>query len=90
VTESRIDVECSPRPSGALEPHRLRIGQAVYDVASIEDRWYEGPRRAGGPHRQYFRVRSRSGSTFLVAHDLPQDAWSLVQAFGPEVPPPAS
>jgi hypothetical protein len=87
VNDPRIHVECSPRPSGVLEPHRLRIGQAVYDVAAIEDRWYEGPRRAGGSSRRYFKVRSRNGSIFLVAHDLPQDVWVLVRALGPEVPP---
>jgi len=87
VTSARIEVECSPRPSGVLEPRRMRIGRAVYDVAGILDRWYEGPRRAGGPTRLYFKVRSRGGSLFIVAHDLPADVWSLVRAIGPETPP---
>jgi hypothetical protein len=87
MNDTRVEVDCSPRPSGVLEPRRLRIGQSVYDVAEILDRWYEGPRRAGGPTRQYIKIRSRGGSQFLLAHDTPADAWVLVKAFGPEIPP---
>jgi hypothetical protein len=44
-------------------------------------------RRAGGPTRLYFKVQSRGGSLFILAHDLPADVWSLVRAIGPETPP---
>jgi hypothetical protein len=81
-----VEVECTASASTVLEPQRLRIGRVTYDVAEVVDRWYEGPRRAGGTSRRYFKVRTQGGSLFLVAHDARADAWFLVKAFGPEVP----
>jgi hypothetical protein len=84
----RLEVDCTTGASTALEPQRLRLRNAVYDVALVVDRWYEGPRRAGGPVYRYYKVRTRGGSTFLIQYDESADAWFLVKAFGPEVPHP--
>jgi hypothetical protein len=72
------------------EPRRLRIRHAVYEVVDIVDRWYEGPRHAGGPVRHYFKVATRSGAVFLLAHEVTTDVWEVTQAFGPECPPSKS
>jgi hypothetical protein len=88
-SEHCIQVECGMGRGIELEPRRLHIARAVYDVVRVLDRWYEGPHVAGGPTRHYFKVRTRGGSCFLVAHVTPSDAWFLVKAFGPEVPPGA-
>lgn len=86
-SEQPIQVECGAGRGIEPEPRRLRVGRAVYDVVRILDRWYEGPRVAGGASRRYFKVRTRGGSLFLVAHDTRADAWFLVKSFGPEIPP---
>jgi hypothetical protein len=85
----RIVVDAVYNSADVPEPRRLRVAHAVYEVAEILDRWYEGPRRAGGPVRHYFKVRTLNDSRFLLVHDLACDEWSLVQAFGPELPPGA-
>ena len=86
----RIEVDSAFGSGDVAEPRRLRIGHAVYEVVEIMDRWYEGPRRAGGPVRHYFKVRSRSAAVFLLVHDLATDTWGVVQACGPERPPGTS
>ena len=83
----RIAVDAVFNSGDVAEPRRLRVGHAVYEVVEIVDRWYEGPRRAGGPVRHYFKVRSRSDAVFLLVHDLAADTWGMVQACGPEHPP---
>lgn len=83
---AQLEVDCRSSASTALEPERLRFGSVVYDVAAVLDRWYEGPQRAGGAVRRYYKVRSRGGSTFLILYDETAAAWRLVKAFGPEVP----
>ncbi len=86
----RIEVDAVYNAGDVPEPRRLRIGHALYEVVEIVDRWYEGPRRAGGLVRHYFKVQTRSGSRFLLVHDVTADRWRLVRAFGPELPPGAS
>ena len=68
------------------EPEHFHFGAVTYDVAEIVDRWYQGPRRAGGSVLHYYKVRSRGDSVFLIAYDTTRDHWFLVQSFGPECP----
>ena len=68
------------------EPEHFHVGRVTYDVVEIVDRWYQGPRRAGGSVLHYYKVRSRGASVFLIAYDAGVDAWFLVQSFGPESP----
>ena len=68
------------------EPEHVHIGTVTYDVAEVVDRWYQGPRRAGGSVLHYYKIRSRGDSVFLIAYDQRQDGWFLIQSFGPEAP----
>jgi hypothetical protein len=81
-----IQVGASYRSGCAPEPEHFHVGHAVYDVVEIVDRWYEGPPHAGRPIQHYYKVRSRGGSLFLIAHADGTDAWFLLKAFGPEDP----
>lgn len=82
-----LQVEAVYGPGDVAEPRRLHIGHAVYEVAEIVDRWYEGARVAGGPVRHYFKVRTRSGAVFLLSHEPAKDEWALIRSLGPEQPP---
>jgi hypothetical protein len=83
----RLRVDAVYGPGDVPQPRRIVIGHAVYDVAEIVDRWYEGARVAGGPVRHYFKVRTRTGAVFLLAHGPAADLWTLVRALGREKPP---
>jgi hypothetical protein len=81
-----IRVGATYRKGVEPEPERFHVGAVTYDVAEIVDRWYQGPRRAGGSVLHYYKVRSRGESVFLIAYDQTHDDWFLVQSFGPEAP----
>jgi len=79
-----IRVGATYRNGAGPQPQHFRVRDVTYDVAEIVDRWYEGPRRAGGTVLHYYKVRSRGDSVFRIAYDQRQDGWFLVQSFGPE------
>lgn len=81
-----IRVDATYRRGTEPEPEHFHVGAVTYEVAEIVDRWYQGPRRAGGAVLHYYKVRSRGDSTFLIAYDQTHDAWFLVRSFGPEGP----
>ena len=52
-------------------PSRLHLGGHVYEIADIEDRWYE-------PGATFFRVLTENGDRYLLRHQEAQDVWTLV------------
>jgi hypothetical protein len=49
----------------------LHLGDRAYEIAAIEDRWYE-------PGATYFRVLVEDGDRYVLRHEDAQDVWSLV------------
>ena len=81
-----IRVGASYRIGTAPEPEPFHVRNVAYEVAEVVDRWCEGPPSAGRPILHYYKVRSRSGSVFLIACEEASLEWTLVKAFGPEDP----
>ena len=46
----------------------------IYEIASVEDRWYE-------PDAGYFKVGTTAGKTYLLRYDEREDVWSLQSGF---------
>ena len=51
-------------------PIRFELGDRVYRVDCVDDRWYS-------PGAVYFRVRADDGHTYVIRHDEESDAWTL-------------
>ena len=66
----RVDVECYAGYRGDERPVRLRLGEQVWNVAEVEDRWYS-------PGETYFRVRVEGGERYVLKHVEAQDVWTL-------------
>ena len=60
-------------------PMRLHLGDRVYEIVAVEDRWYQ-------PGATYFRVLVEGGDRYVLRHEDAQDVWSLV---GFRAAPPA-
>lgn len=55
-------------------PLRFSLDEETYDIASIEDRWYE-------PDAEYFKVRTTNGKTYLLRYEQQGDVWTLQSGF---------
>ena len=58
-------------------PRRFIVDEAVYEIASLLDRWYE-------PSMMYFKVQSTEGKTYLLRYDELTDEWGLERDFDPD------
>ena len=73
MTEKVVRVECYSGYQADERPIRVQLGEAMMDVAEIEDRWYS-------PGATYFRVLLANGDRYVLRRDDAQDVWTL-QAF---------
>jgi hypothetical protein len=73
LTEKVVRVECYSGYQADERPMRVQLGEAMMDVAEIEDRWYS-------PGATYFRVLLANGDRYVLRRDDAQDVWTL-QAF---------
>jgi hypothetical protein len=48
-----------------------------WDVAEIQDRWYEGGLDPGRPEIHYFKVKTSEGRVFILRYLSLFDAWSI-------------
>jgi len=71
LAEVAIRVESYSGYKADERPMRLHLGHRVYEIAAIEDRWYE-------PGATYFRVLVEDGDRYVLRHEDAQDVWSLV------------
>jgi hypothetical protein len=65
-----IEVECYAGYRADERPLRFRMGERVYEVVEVEDRWYS-------PRAIYFRVIASDGNRYLLCHDEESDVWRL-------------
>ena len=66
----KVEVECYAGYRSAERPLRVRLGEQVWEVMEVEDRWFS-------PGETYFRVRVESGERYVLKHTAAQDVWSL-------------
>jgi len=55
-------------------PLRFSLDAETYDIASIEDRWYE-------PDAEYFKVRTTNSKTYWLRYEQQGDVWTLQSGF---------
>lgn len=68
----QLKVECYSGYKADERPIRFRMGDRVYQVIDILDRWY-------GPKDAYFRVLADDGNVYVLRHRQwgAEDYWSL-------------
>ena len=55
-------------------PLRFTLDEHSFDIASVEDRWYE-------PDAEYFKVHTTNGKTYLLRYEPQGDVWTLQSGF---------
>ncbi|MCF7804054.1 MAG: cytoplasmic protein [Candidatus Marinimicrobia bacterium] len=70
-----IQVETYSGYKADERPTSFILQGEAYTISEIEDRWYEGGRRAGRPTLRYFKVRTTSDHRFLLRYDPGRDVW---------------
>ena len=73
MADKFVRVECYAGYKGDQRPVKLQLGDALLDVAEVEDRWYS-------PGATYFRVLLANGERYVLRREDAQDLWTL-QAF---------
>jgi hypothetical protein len=71
----RLRVESYSGYRGEEEPRAFTLGERRFAVQEILDRWLE-------PRHRYFKVRADDGRTFILRHDIVDDAWELAALVG--------
>jgi lipocalin len=74
-----VEVEAYAGYKGEESPRRFRLRGQWYEVAAIEDRWYQGSVDPQAPVSDYFRVREADGTMRVLEHDRESDSWALVE-----------
>lgn len=74
----RADVACYGGYKAHERPTAFVFRGRRWEITEIIDRWYEGSPRAGGPSLDYFKVRTREGTVFLLRHNALFDGWAIV------------
>jgi hypothetical protein len=67
---TEIRVECYSGCRADERPLRFELGDRVYRVECVDDRWYS-------PGAVYFRVRADDGHAYVIRHDEERNAWTL-------------
>ena len=65
-----LKVECYAGYRGEETPRRFSLGDRVYEVREIMDRWT-------GPDHRYFRILADDQATYIIRHDTEADRWEL-------------
>ena len=63
-------MECYSGYKGGERPLRFHLGDRVYEVEEVLDRWY-------GPDDEWFRVRAQDGQTYILRRHTEDGEWSL-------------
>ncbi len=74
-----IQVECYAGEKADETPRRFTWQGEIIEVDEVLDRWYQVESRPEWPRADYFKVRGRDGSDYLLKHDLESDEWFLGQ-----------
>jgi hypothetical protein len=65
-----VQVECYSGYKKDERPLRFILGERLFEVVTVDDRWYS-------PAASYFRVQADDGNVYVLRHDEGQDQWSL-------------
>ena len=70
MAEPIVRVDCYSGYKADERPMRLHLGARSFEIAKIEDRWYE-------PGATYFRVLLEDGDRYVLRHVEAQDVWTV-------------
>lgn len=70
MAEKFLRVECYAGYKGDERPVKIQLGEQMFDVAEVEDRWYS-------PGATYFRVLLPNGERYVLRREDVQDLWTL-------------
>ena len=72
-----ITVECHAGYRADEYPTCFYLEGERFEVMEITDRWYQADRGPEWPVSNYFKVKTALRVTYILKHDLEQDAWYL-------------
>ena len=65
-----VRVECYAGYRADESPRRFYIGNKLFEVEDIIDRWL-------APEYRYFKVLANDNATYILRHDVKTDQWEL-------------
>ncbi len=68
--QMNLRVECYSGRKADERPVRFQLGDQVFVVEEIVDRWY-------GPEADFFKVRADDGNIYVLSHNATEDLWHL-------------
>lgn len=66
----KIQVECYSGHTANERPLRFSIGENVFEVIDLVDRWH-------GPDYRYFKVTADDGNIYILKYSDSRDEWEL-------------
>ncbi len=73
-----VRVGCHEGHKGRERPAWVELDGSRVRIAEIQDRWYEGPRKAGGQVLNYFKVLLEDDRIIILRHVPLFDRWARV------------
>ena len=73
-----IKVETYSGYKASERPRSFVIGERVFRVKEIIDRWY-------GEDYEYFKLKADDGGTYIIRYNRAKDEWELTMMEGPPI-----
>lgn len=73
-----VHVECHSGYKADEYPKSFRWQNERHEIVEIIDRWHQGERSPEFHVSDYFKVTTTRSETYILKHDLEDDAWYLV------------
>ena len=78
-----IQVECYSGHKANERPVAFIFQDRRREISEIVDRWYEGGVESDQPVADYFKVKTRDGSVFILQYAAESDIWTIRVPKGP-------
>ena len=73
----RIQVTCRRGYKVNEYPLSFEFRKSRWEIMEILDRWYEGGREPERPVMDYYKVKTRQGSIFILIYAAHLDEWFI-------------
>jgi hypothetical protein len=75
-----IEVECHSGYKADEYPKCFCWDNKRCKIQEIIDRWYQGESNPKFPVSNYFKVKTDSGESYIIKHDIERDKWFLCES----------
>jgi len=77
--DRHIQVEAYSGYKAGERPAAFIFQGRRWEISEILDRWYEGGINSEQPVVDYFKVKTRDGSVFILRYEAVSDVWAIIE-----------